>query len=82
MNLSTRRSNWSSRRMEGSGDGERAIDEGEADMTSLLAPKHLATAYVGSLRVILRSHRMHVCPKSTSGPNIIGQAPAITLMSS
>jgi hypothetical protein len=25
--------------------------------------------------------RMHVCPKSTPGPNIIGHAPAITLMS-
>ena len=37
--------------------------------------------YVGSPPVSLRIHRMHVCPKSTPAPYIIGQAPAITLMS-
>ena len=32
-------------------------------------------------RVVERAVLMHVCPKSAPGPNIIGQAPAITLMS-
>ena len=37
--------------------------------------------HVGSPPVSLRIHRMHVCPKSTPAPYIIGQAPAITLIS-
>jgi len=38
-------------------------------------------AYVGSPPVNLRIERMHVCPKSTPSLYIIGQAPAITLIS-
>src|SRR5205809_6457145 len=41
----------------------------------------LPTAYVGSPPVSLRIQRMHVCPKSTPSPYIIGHAPAITLIS-
>ena len=37
--------------------------------------------YVGNPPVSLSIHRMHVCPKSASAPYIIGQAPAIVLMS-
>src|SRR5262249_2306688 len=42
-----------------------------------------ATIFIhcGSPPVSLRNHRMPVCPKSTPSPNIIGQAPAISLMS-
>ena len=38
-------------------------------------------SHEGSPPVSLRINRMHVCPKSTPSPYIIGQAPAITLMS-
>src|SRR4029078_1155131 len=44
-------------------------------------PGELTSVHVGSPPVRVRTQRMHVCPKSTSSPNIIGQAPAITLMS-
>ena len=37
--------------------------------------------HAGSPPVSLRNQRMHVCPKSAPWPNIIGQAPAITLIS-
>ncbi len=43
--------------------------------------RFMAFPYAGSPPVSLRNHRMHVCPKSAPGPNIMGQAPAITLMS-
>ena len=52
-----------------------------ATIASLLALKRLPSAYVGSPPVSLSIHRMHVCPKSAPSPYIIGQAPAITLMS-
>src|SRR5687767_9833477 len=44
-------------------------------------PGNFPRLYVGSPPVNLMIHRMHVCPKSTSSPYIIGQAPAITLIS-
>jgi hypothetical protein len=44
-------------------------------------PGNLAARHVGSPPVSLRIHCIHVCPKSTLAPYIIGQAPAITLMS-
>ena len=43
--------------------------------------RNAQSGYAGNPPVSLRIHRMHVCPKSTPGPYIIGQAPAITLIS-
>jgi hypothetical protein len=68
------------------GEKSRIGDEDEnpgymAPPPSLLALERLPSAYVGSPPVSLSIHRMHVCPKSAPSPYIIGQAPAITLMS-
>ena len=39
------------------------------------------SVHVGSPPVSLRINRMHLCPRSMLSPYIIGQAPAITLIS-
>src|SRR4029079_16936611 len=44
-------------------------------------PGNLAPLHVGNPPVSFRIHRMHACPKSTPSPYIIGQTPAITLIS-
>src|SRR4030095_10418773 len=44
-------------------------------------PGNLAARHVGSPPVSLRIHRIHVCPKSTLAPYLIGRGRAITLIS-
>src|SRR6185369_306790 len=44
-------------------------------------PANLMASHVGSPPVSFMNHRMQACPTSTPSPYIIGQAPAITLMS-
>src|SRR6185503_19971059 len=55
-------------------DGREIHDEDE-NQGNDATPLHC-----GRPPVSLITHRMHLCPKSTPGPNIIGQAPAITAM--
>ena len=56
------------------------VDDEDENPRDALQSFHGLSPYAGSPPVSLRNHRMHVCPKSAPGPNIIGQAPAITLM--